>query len=54
MTKDEESTESHEFGEDSSDGRGVGPCDVWPPRAGPCGGGKSWVFNPVLGQWECK
>lgn len=30
----------------------AGPCGVWPPYAGCCGGGKAWVR--IGGRWLCK
>ena len=52
---EENKTEAEEIGVDCcGDRREAGPCDVWPPRPGPCGGGRQWMYNPVRQQWECR
>lgn len=30
----------------------IGPCDVWPPKLGHCGGNRAWVF--IAGRWICR
>ena len=50
-TTEEQTTEEETAGVDDTRNM-AGPCDVWPPSVGCCGGGKAWVR--IGGRWICK